>query len=1027
MNVSRWAIDRPLPAALIFVGLCIAGLLGFNAIPVAKFPDIQFPTITVTVNLPGATPSQLESDVTRRVEDSVSSIANIRQIISRVNEGSSTTSIVFELGHDLDQAVDEVRDAVTRTRADMPVEIEEPIISRLTVVGGAMLTYAVQSDALAQDELSWFIDDTVKKTVFGIRGIGSFVRTGGVEREVRVDLDPRALQAYGVPANTVSQQLARLQLERPGGRATQGGQEQSIRTLGTVGTAADLADYPISLPDGRTVRLSAIAAVRDGNADPRQAALLDGETAIGFQVFRSRGVDELEAGREVRAQIARLAAEHPRVKFIEVASSLEDTEASYESSMIMLLEGGVLAVIVVFIFLRDWRATWISAAALPLSIIPTFAVIHWLGFSLNFIVLLALAVVVGLLVDDAIVEVENIVRHRRMGKSAIEAARDAADEIGVAVIATSVTLAAVFVPVAFMPGVPGQFFREFGWTAAIAVMFSLLVARMLTPMMAAYLMKGDDKPHTEPRWIGWYLGWVDKAIRHKRITLGIATVLFVLSLGLASLLSPNFLPEEDLGRTVVSLELPPGTPLQETVRATEMARQRLASIPELSNVFTTVGGAGAGEHGGDKSPEVRRASVTLRWSPANERERSQQELEVVVRERLANLPGMRVSFVSGGPGGSLALKLAGNNPQALVDAARMVERGMKSIPGLGNVTSSAALLRPEIVVVPNPARAADLGVSTTDIADAARVATSGDYRQRLAKLNLPERQIPIRVQLKPEALNDPTMLRELRVPATGGSVPLGVVADVLLSSGPAQIDRFQRERNIELNAELNGMPLGDAMQAVNALPVMQALPAGVRVIPTGDSEVFIDLFTGFAIAMGIGLLCVYAVLLLLLNSATQPITILSAVPLSAGGAFGGLLLMGLDLSMPALIGLISLIGIATKNSILLIDYAVMAQRDHGLNLHDALIDACRKRARPVIMTTVAMTAGMMPIALGLGADAAFRRPLAISIIGGLASSTLLSLVVVPAAYAAMDSVTARVRRLLGRDKLAESGVLVEQQ
>ncbi|MCB1624314.1 MAG: efflux RND transporter permease subunit [Pseudomonadales bacterium] len=1026
MNVSRWAIDRPLPAALIFVGLCIAGLLGFRAIPVAKFPDIQFLTVTVTVNLPGATPSQLETDVTRRVEDAVSSIANIREIVSRVNEGVSTTSIVFELGHDLDRAQDEVRDAVTRTRSDMPAEIEEPIVQRITVVGGAMLTYAVQSDSMAPDELSWFIDDTVKKTVYGIRGIGGFSRTGGVEREVRVDLDPRALQAYGVPANTVSQQLARLQLERPGGRATQGGQEQAIRTLGTVGTAAELSDFPISLPDGRTVRLSAIAKVRDGNADPRQAALLDGKTAIGFQVFRSRGVDELKAGKQVRAAVAKLAAEHPRIKFTEVASSLEDTEASYESSMTMLVEGGLLAVMVVFLFLRDWRATWVSAAALPLSIIPTFAVIHWLGFSLNFIVLLALAVVVGLLVDDAIVEVENIVRHRRMGKTPIQAAREAADEIGVAVVATSVTLAAVFLPVAFMPGIPGKFFREFGWTAAIAVLFSLLVARMLTPMMAAYLMKGDDKPHATPRWVEWYLGWADKAIRHKRVTLGIATVFFVLSLAMLPFLPATFLPEEDLGRTSVQLELPPGTPLEETVRATEMARQRLGGIPELSNVFATVGASSSG-HGGDTVPEVRRANIILRWTPASDRKRSQQDLEKVVRERLSSLPGMRVSFASGGPGGQLQLKLAGNNSQALAEAAREVERGLKSIPGLGNVTSDAQLLRPELVVVPNPARAADLGVSTTDIADAARVATSGDYRQRLAKLNLPERQIPIRVQLQPEALNDPAMLRELRLPARGGPVPLGVVADVRLSSGPAQIDRYQRERNIQLNAELNGMPLGEAMRAMNALPIMRALPAGVRLVPAGDSEMFIDLFTGFAIAMGIGLLCVYAVLLLLLNSPTQPITILSAVPLSAGGAFGALLLTGQDLSMPALIGLISLIGIATKNSILLIDYAVMAQRDHGLSLHDALIDACRKRARPVIMTSVAMTAGMMPIALGFGADAAFRRPLALSIIGGLASSTLLSLVVVPAAYAAMASVTARVRRWFGRKEPVPSGKLVKQE
>jgi multidrug efflux pump subunit AcrB len=819
-----------------------------------------------------------------------------------------------------------------------------------------------------------------------------------------------------VSASTVSQQLARIQLERPGGRATQGGQEQSIRTAGTVQSSADLADFSVSLPDGRTVRLSSIAQVRDGYADPRQAALLDGKPVVSFRVQRARGSNEVEVGTAVRAAIAKLAAEHPRIKFTEVSSSVEEAEASYESSMAMLLEGALLAVVVVFLFLRDWRATWVSAAALPLSIIPTFAVIHWFGFTLNFIVLLALAVVVGVLVDDAIVEVENIVRHRRMGKSPLQAARDAADEIGIAVIATSVTLAAVFLPTAFMGGIPGKFFRQFGWTAATAVLFSLLVARMLTPMMAAYLMKGEDKPHPTPRWIERYLGWADAAIRHKWKTLGIATLLFFASVALAGLIPANFLPQDDLGRSTASIELPPGTRLADTVRITENARQRLRDIPELRGVFATIGSAGSGEHGGDSAPDVRRATVTILWTPAKARERTQTELDAVVRDRLNSLPGVRTGFVANAPGGSYQVVLTGANARLLADAARNVERGLETIPGLGNVTSSAALLRPEIVVIPNPARAADLGVSTTDIADAARVATSGDYRQRLAKLNLPERQIPIRVQLDPLALNDAALLRELRLPGRDGPVPLGVVAQVIESSGPAQIDRYNRERNVKLTAELNGRPLGEVTADANRLEALRQLPAGVDLRPAGDSEIFVDLFLGFAIAMLIGIVCVYAVLLLLLNSATQPLTILSAVPLCAGGAFGALLLTGLELSMPALIGLISLIGIATKNSILLIDYAVIAQRDHGLDMHAALIDACRKRARPVIMTSVAMAAGMLPIALGLGADANFRQPLAVSIIGGLASSTVLSLVVVPAAYAGMASVTAHVRRWLGREE-----------
>jgi multidrug efflux pump subunit AcrB len=1029
INVSSWAIDRPLPAALIFVALCIAGLLGFHALPVSKFPDIAFPTINVTVNYPGATPTQLETEVTRRVEDSVASLADIRRMRSTVNEGVSVTRIEFEFGRDLSDALDEVRDAVARVRQDMPSDIEEPVVARQTVIGGTMLAYAVQSESLAPDELSWFVDDTVKKAVFSVPGVGSFARTGGIEREVRVDLDPGSLQAYGVSASTVSQQLARIQLERPGGRTTQGGQEQSVRTIATVQSAADLADYPISLPDGRTIRLSSIAAVRDGYSDPRQAALLDGLPVVSFSVLRARGASELEVGDEVRKVVAELAKQHPRVRFTEVTSSLEETEASYDSSMIMLLEGALLAVIVVFIFLRDWRATLVSAAALPLSIIPTFAVISWLGFSLNFIVLLSLAVVVGVLVDDAIVEVENIVRHRRMGKPPIQAARDAADEIGIAVIATSITLAAVFIPTAFMPGVPGKFFREFGWTAAVAVLFSLLVARLLTPMMAAYFLKGGEvEQHAPPAWLDRYLVWADKAIRHRRITLALATVLFFLSLALVPFIPATLLPQDDLGRSLLNIEVPPGSRLQDTVRATEEARKRLLNMPELKSVFTTVGAQSQGEHRGASIPEVRRASMTLRWADRSDRDLTQVELEAVVRKRLADLPGVRVSFQADGPGSSLQLLVSGSNPQTLADGARVIERGLKQLSGIGNVTSSAALLRPEVIVTPDPAKAADLGVSTTDIADAARVATSGDFRQRLAKLNLPERQLPIRVQLRPEALNDPALLKELRLPGRDGPVPLGVVATVEQSSGPVEIDRYDRERTITLTAELNGRPLGDVTREFGNLNVIAQVPAGVKVIPGGDSEIFVELFTGFLLAMGIGVLCVYAVLLLLLNSATQPLTILSAVPLAAGGAFGALLLTQIELSMPALIGLVSLIGITTKNSILLVDYAVLAQRDHGLPLHEALLDACRKRARPVIMTTVAMAAGMMPIALGLGADANFRRPLAVAIIGGLLSSTVLSLIVVPAAYAAMDSFTRRVRRLLGRQKPAAASTdLVQQQ
>ncbi|MBD9370341.1 efflux RND transporter permease subunit [Xanthomonas sp. XNM01] len=1014
MNISAWAIRRPLPALMIFFVLCVSGLWGFHQLPVARFPDIAFPMTTVTITQPGASPSQLETEVTRRVEDSVATIPNIKRVMSSVSEGVSTTSIEFQLETDLATALDDTRDAVTRIRTDLPQDIQEPVISKVDI-GGSLMSYALVAPKMTPDEASWFVDREVSKAMYGVPGVAQVTRVGGVQRQVRVDLDPNALQAFGVTAGDVSRQLAAIQVERAGGKAELQGAQQVIRTVGTVADAQALRDYSISLPDGRAVRLSALASVADAAADPVEAAMLDGQNVVAFSMSRTRGSSEVEVEEGVHAALDALKAQHPDIDFRLVTTVIDETHRSYDSSMTMLWEGALLALLVVWLFLRDWRATWVSAVALPLSIIPTFAVMHWFGFSLNMITLLALSVVVGILVDDAIVEIENIVRHLRMGKPPMEAAREAAGEIGTAVIATSLTLAAVFVPVAFMPGIAGKFFREFGWTAATAVLFSLLVARLLTPMMAAYMLKphGEEKP--ESRLMTWYLGWVDAALRHRARTLWIATGLFVASLALIPLIPTTFIPFSDLGRSNLSLELPPGTRLQETVAVSERARALLQDMPELKQVYTTVGSVlDLGDPSRTGVGEPRKATLVLDWGNADDRERDQKTLEREVRRRLADLPGVRVSYASTEPGELLQLVLAGDDPQRLQEAATALERDLRQVKGLGSVTSSASLLRPEIQIVPDPARAADLGVSTADIAEAARIATAGDYEQRMAKLNLPERQIPIRVGFAEATLSNPALIGQLRVPGRNGPVPLAAVAQIRDGSGPSQISRYQRQRNVTLTAELNGRPLGEVMGEVQALPSLQTLPAGVSFLNTGDAEVFVELFLGFAVAMVAGLVCIYMVLLLLFNHALMPLTILTAVPLCAGGAFGALLLTQNMLSLPALIGLLMLIGIATKNSILLVDYAVIAEDEHGLSQHDALVDACRKRAQPVIMTTLAMGAGMMPIALGFAGDSSFRAPMAIAVIGGLLTSTLLSLIVIPAAFTVVDDLghwmTRRFRR-----------------
>ncbi|PJK07152.1 RND transporter [Lysobacteraceae bacterium NML71-0210] len=1020
-NLSTWGIHHPVPSLMLFFILCVAGLWGFHKLPVAMFPDVAFPMTTVTISQPGAAPSQLETEVTRKVEDAVATLRDVKRLESTVVEGVSTTAIEFRLEANLTEALNDTKDAIARIRQDLPQDIQEPIITKVDI-GGDLLSYALAAPKMSEAAMSWFVDREVSRALYGVEGVAQVSRVGGIERQIRIDLDPQALASWGITAGEVSQQLARTQVEQPGGRAELADGRQTIRTIGTVSNVEALRNYSISLADGRSLRLSSIANIHDSAADPSARALLDGEAVVGFTISRSRGADELKVRDGVKAALDEVQALHPGVSFRLINDMTTDAQKSYSSSMEMLFEGALLALVVVFFFLRDWRATWIAALALPLSIIPTFAVLWLLGFSLNMITLLALSLVIGILVDDAIVEIENIVRHLGMGKKPMQAARDAANEIGVAVIATSMTLVAVFIPVAFMPGIAGKFFKEFGWAAAMAVLFSLLVARLLTPMMAAYLLKPQPEHDNDGPLMRRYLRWVDAALRHRWKTLTAALLLFILSLGMVPFIPATFVPPSDRGRSLVSLELPPGARIEQTEALAERARALLADIPELKQVFAQVGSVpnlGDPNQSGEADP--RKVVMTLDWGQSEERQRGQQVLEEEARQRLQQLPGVRMRYLTTNAGETLMLVLSGDDAQALSRIALQLERQMRSIEGLGSVSSTASLLRPELRILPDPARAAELGVSTAAIAEAIRIATTGDYTQRMAKLNLPDRQIPIRVGFAQSALENPATLAQLRVRGSRGPVPLEAVADIHYDSGPSVIRRFNRERNITFTLELNGQPLGDVMNKVQALPALQDLPPGISFGNTGDSEAFVELFVGFAIAMVVGIVCIYMVLLLLFKHPLMPATILAAVPLSAGGAFGALLITQNMLSISSLIGLLLLIGIATKNSILLVDYAIMAEDEHGMSRHQALLDACHKRARPVIMTTIAMGAGMMPLALGISGDSSFRAPMAWAVIGGLITSTALSLIVIPAAYTVMHDLGERVARLLGRKHTAAAG------
>ncbi|MCI1190711.1 efflux RND transporter permease subunit [Calidifontimicrobium sp. SYSU G02091] len=1019
MNVSAWSIRNPIPGVMLFVLLTLVGLLGFRQMKIQNFPDIDLPTVTVTASLPGASPAQLETEVARKIENAVATIQGVKHIYAQVQDGTATITVEFRLEKPTQEALDDVRDAVSRIRADLPGDLRDPVIAKMELSGSPILTYTVASARMDDEALSWFVDDRVTKAMLAVPGVGRVARVGGVTREVRVELDPAKLLALNATAAEISRQLRSVQQEASGGRVDLGGAEQTVRTIATVASADELAQLQVTLADGRRIRLAEVATVTDTVAEPRSAALLNGQPVVGFEITRSRGAGEVEVAAGVRAKVDALRAQHPDVVFTEAFNFVDPVQENYDGSMWLLYEGAFLAIVVVWFFLRDWRATLVAATALPLSILPAFGVMWLMGFTVNVVTLLALSLVVGILVDDAIVEIENITRHLRMGKTPYQAAMEAADEIGLAVIATTFTLIAVFLPTAFMSGVPGKFFVQFGWTAAIAVFFSLVVARMLTPMMAAYLLHAPKKVHDTPRWITRYLGWARWCLKHRVATLLGAAVFFFGSFALVPLLPTGFIPPDDLSQTQVSLELPPGSTFAQTLATAERAREIVQRHPHVKLVYTAVGGGATGSDpftpGG--APEVRKATLTINMTPRRERPGvRKQQIEAELRDALAVLPGARVKVGFGGSSEKYVLVLAGEDGRVLAEHARVVEQELRTIPGIGAVTSSAGLTRPELVVRPDPARAADLGVTAAAIADTLRIATAGDYEQALAKLNLAQRQVPVVVRLPADARADLDLLARLPVPGARGPVMLGNVATLAIESGPAVISRYDRLRNVNFEIELNQQPLGEVEARALALPSLQQLPPGVIQTTIGDAEAMNELFASFGLAMATGVLCIYIVLVLLFKDFVQPVTILAALVLSVPGAFLALFVTGKAISMPSMIGLIMLMGIATKNSILLVDYVIIARRDHGLARWDAVLDACRKRARPIVMTTIAMGAGMMPIALGIGVDPSFRSPMAIVVIGGLITSTFLSLLVVPVVFTYVDDAVQRVQRLFGRKR-----------
>lgn len=1029
-NISAWSIRNPVVPIVLFAAVMLMGIISFMRMDVQNDPDIEFPMVFVVVSQPGAAPTEIETQITQRIEAAVRSISGVSTLSSTASEGNSQTMVEFEIGQDINAAVAEVKNAVDQARGELPDGILEPQVFKAETSSDPIAYWAISAEDMTMEQLSWFIDDTVAKRLLAIEGVASVERNGGVNREILVTLDPGRMQSLGVTASQVNLALRQVNVNAAGGKAEIAGSRQSVRVLGNAGSAFTLSQTEIALGSGRRIKLADIADVRDSFGEVTSLGKIGGKPVVTFSIARARGASDVTVYDAAVQEIQKLGKEQPGLHFTQLFTSVNYTKAQYESSMASMVEGAILAVVVVFFFLRDWRATVIAAIAIPLSAIPTFWFMDLMGFTLNSLSLVALGLVAGVLVDDAIVEIENIVRHMRMGKTAYQASIDAADEIGLAVVATTFSIVAVFLPVGLMPGVSGQFFKNFGLTIVVSVLMSLAVARMITPMVAAYFLKAHGHAeHGGGVWMDRYLkvlhwsldsskaaAWrqahrgpdgrvpllqrMRARLRDHRVwMMGVGAGALAATAGLFMALPSEFFPSTDSDFSQVRIEMVPGTTLRQTEAVADQVTQILNRDPDTVTAFARIGEGNA------------RVFITLR----DDRKKTSLEYEAKYTPVFQTIADARVTFQSQsqqGPGGSgraINIMLSGSDPVALEAAATRLVEEMKGLPQVVAPRLSADMRRPEVVIRPRLDLAADLGVTTSALSQAIRIATIGDIDQNAAKFSLSDRQVPIRVRMPEEARRDLSNIANLPVPtASGGSVPLSRVAEISIGSGPISIQRYNQERRVFVSADLaKGVIKSQAMDRINKLPVLRNLPAGVSNRPFGQDQWQQDMIDNLTFAVPAGILLVFSVLVLLYHRFVSPLVNMGSLFLAPLGGLIALVITGQPVSMPVFIGILMLFGIVAKNSILLIDFAIeeMAQ---GASKFEAIVEAGHKRAQPIVMTTVAMTAGMVPTAISIGGDGAWRAPMGTVVIGGLILSTLLTLLIVPAAFSLADGFEKRI-------------------
>ena len=1015
MKLADVSIKRPVFATMMIAAIVAFGFIGLSRVGVDMFPAVDFPFVTVTAIYPGADPESVETKVVTKLEDAVAGISGIKALTSMSLENVGMLMIQFRLERDVDKVAQEVRDKISAVQRDLPADLEPPVVAKFDV-GAAPVMSVVLSGRMSLRQLTDLADDEVKARLQKIIGVGGIDIVGGKKREIQVWVRTDKLEKHHLAVQDVFAALAAQNLEIPGGRFPQGQEELVVKTKGEVHSAQDIADLilPIPLP-GAPIRIKDVARVVDATEEVRSYSSLNGVAAVSLTVRKQSGANTTAVAKAIKAEVASLkkAFASQGVKLALVEDTSKFIEISIHDVEFDLVFGALLAVIIILFFLRNFRTTLISAVAIPTSVMGAFAFVYVMGFTLNWMTLLALSLSIGILIDDAIVVIENIYRHMEQGKGAMQAAHEATAEIGLAVMATTFSIVAVFVPVAFMKGIVGQFFYEFGLTVAVAVLISLFVSFTLTPMLSSRFIKVSETHNVVFRFTGRLLDGLDggyrkllgSALRHRAMVVLLAIGILAGSLYLAKLLKQEFMPPMDQSEFNVFVQLPTGKSLATTRRYAESMAREIRKVPGVKDTFISVGGGA--------QQKVNEGRIYVGLVRPHQRAYTQMELMDHLRQQFKRRRGgvINVSPVdivagSGMKTFPIQFNIRGASLEKMNEVALKMMAEMRKVKGLVDIDSSFRGGKPELTIKVDRNKAAALGVPVASIATTVRALMGGD---KATQMRQGGDMYDVRVRLQAKDRERAADLTRLKVRSSlGQMVDLSNLAFMDRGIGPSQIDRQARQRQVTIFANLQDLPLGEAIKAIDAL-AKRIVPPGMVTKYTGMGDIMAESFESMFFALFLAVLIVYMILASQFESFIHPFTIMLSLPLSLVGALGGLLITGSALSIFGMIGIIMLMGLVTKNAILLVDYTNTLRRQ-GLDYSEALLRAGPVRLRPILMTTAAMIFGMLPVALGLGEGAESRSPMAICVIGGLITSTLLTLVVVPVVYSLIEGLARKLRR-----------------